>query len=115
MCQVNAGQRVPAVEATMPAPLGWKHETMKKIKSISDAKNLRNHFLLNMGRAASIWLLAHLIPITSFRNKMKLAFNWVWSCMTNDPTLRLIIRPQSSDEKTARELASKKSLSTANE
>jgi len=42
-----------------------------------------------------IWLFIHLIPITSFRNKMKLAFSWLWSFMTNDPTLRLIIRPSS--------------------
>jgi len=41
-----------------------------------------------------IWLFIHLIPITSFRNKAKLAFSWLWSFMTNDPTLRLIIRPQ---------------------
>lgn len=41
-----------------------------------------------------VWLFVHLIPITSFRNKMKLAFSWLWSFMTNDPTLRLIIRPQ---------------------
>lgn len=42
-----------------------------------------------------VWLFVHLIPITSFRNKMKLAASWLWSFMTNDPTLRLIIRPQS--------------------
>jgi NADH:ubiquinone reductase (H+-translocating) len=41
-----------------------------------------------------LWLFVHLIPITSFRNKVKLAFSWVWSFITNDPTLRLIIRPQ---------------------
>jgi NADH dehydrogenase len=58
-----------------------------------------------------IWLFIHLILITSFRNKMKLAFSWVWSFMTNDPTLRLIIRPQASDEKTEDELVSEKSLS----
>ena len=46
-----------------------------------------------------IWLFVHLIPITSFRNKMKLAFSWLWSFMTNDPTLRLIIRPKDSDKK----------------
>ena len=45
-----------------------------------------------------MWLFVHLIPITSFRNKMKLAFSWLWSFMTNDPTLRLIIRPQPSDK-----------------
>lgn len=41
-----------------------------------------------------IWLFIHIIPITSFRNKMKLASSWLWSFMTDDPTLRLIIRPQ---------------------
>ena len=39
-----------------------------------------------------LWLFVQLIPITSFRNKVKLAFSWVWSLITNDPTLRLIIR-----------------------
>ena len=39
------------------------------------------------------WLFIHIIPIAGFRNKAKLAYNWLWSFMTNDPTLRLIIRP----------------------
>lgn len=41
-----------------------------------------------------IWLFIHIIPIAGFRNKFKLAVNWFWSFMTNDPTLRLIIRPR---------------------
>ena len=41
-----------------------------------------------------VWLFIHLIPIAGFRNKVKLAFNWMWSFITNDPTLRLIIRPK---------------------
>ena len=41
-----------------------------------------------------VWLFIHLIPIAGFRNKLKLAFNWLWSFITNDPTLRLIIRPR---------------------
>lgn len=40
-----------------------------------------------------VWLFIHIIPIAGFRNKGKLAFNWFWSFITNDPTLRLIIRP----------------------
>lgn len=39
------------------------------------------------------WLFIHIIPIAGFRNKIKLAFNWFWSFISNDPTLRLIIRP----------------------
>lgn len=41
-----------------------------------------------------VWLFVHLIPIAGFRNKVKLFFSWSWSFLTNDPTLRLIIRPR---------------------
>lgn len=41
-----------------------------------------------------VWLFIHIIPLIGFRNKVKLAFSWFWSFITNDPTLRLIIRPQ---------------------
>lgn len=41
-----------------------------------------------------IWLFIHIIPLAGYRNKFKLAANWFWSFMTNDPTLRLIIRPR---------------------
>ena len=40
-----------------------------------------------------IWLFIHIIPIAGFRNKIKLAFNWFWAFISNNPTLRLIIRP----------------------
>lgn len=40
-----------------------------------------------------VWLFVHIIPLIGFRNKMKLAFNWFWSSITNNSTLRLIIRP----------------------
>ena len=40
-----------------------------------------------------VWLFIHIIPLVGFRNKIKLAFNWLWSFITNDPVLRLIIRP----------------------
>lgn len=46
-----------------------------------------------------IWLFIHIIPLVGFRNKMRLAFSWFWSFMTNDPTLRLIIRPKKEDVK----------------
>jgi NADH dehydrogenase len=46
-----------------------------------------------------VWLFIHIIPIAGFRNKGKLAFNWFWSFVTNDPTLRLIIRPQKEARK----------------
>ncbi|MDQ3291634.1 MAG: NAD(P)/FAD-dependent oxidoreductase [Bacteroidota bacterium] len=40
-----------------------------------------------------VWLFIHIIPLVGFRNKAKLAFNWLWSFITNNPTLRLIIKP----------------------
>lgn len=46
-----------------------------------------------------MWLFIHIIPIAGFRNKLQLAFNWFWSFSTNDPTLRLIIRPQKEEAK----------------
>jgi NADH dehydrogenase len=46
-----------------------------------------------------IWLFIHIIPLVGFRNKVKLAFSWLWSFLTNDPTLRLIIRPKRDDVK----------------
>lgn len=40
-----------------------------------------------------VWLLIHIIPLVGFRNKVQLAFSWMWSFITNNPTLRLILRP----------------------
>lgn len=45
-----------------------------------------------------VWLFIHLIPIAGFRNKVSLAFNWFFAFITNDPTLRLIIRPRDQDK-----------------
>ena len=44
-----------------------------------------------------IWLFIHILPIAGFRNKVKLSLNWFWHFMTNNPSLRLIIRPSKSD------------------
>lgn len=41
-----------------------------------------------------VWLFIHIIPLVGFRNKAKLAFSWFWSFVTNDATLRLIVRPE---------------------
>ncbi len=41
-----------------------------------------------------IWLFVHIIPLVGFRHKVELAFSWFWSFISNNPTLRLIIRPK---------------------
>lgn len=44
-----------------------------------------------------IWLFAHIIPLVGFRNKVWLAFSWMFAFLTNNPTLRLIIRPKKKE------------------
>jgi NADH dehydrogenase len=67
--------------------------TMAIISKYNAVVDLPKMFI--KGKVAWIaWLLIHLIPIAGFRNKVKLAFSWLWSFITNDPTLRLIIRPK---------------------
>lgn len=46
-----------------------------------------------------VWLFIHIIPLVGFRNRVKLAVNWLFSFITNDPTLRLIIRPKKASIK----------------
>ncbi|MDQ2753257.1 MAG: NAD(P)/FAD-dependent oxidoreductase [Bacteroidota bacterium] len=45
-----------------------------------------------------IWLFIHIMPLVGFRSKVSLAFNWFWSFLSNDPTLRLIIRPEKDED-----------------
>jgi NADH:ubiquinone reductase (H+-translocating) len=45
-----------------------------------------------------MWLFVHIIPIVGFRNKLDIGFSWLWAFVTNDPTLRLIIRPKEQEE-----------------
>ncbi|NEU10064.1 NAD(P)/FAD-dependent oxidoreductase [Flavihumibacter sp. R14] len=68
---------------------------ISKYKAVADLPNLffKGFF------AWIVWLFIHIIPIAGFRNKVKLAFSWLWSFMTNDPTLRLIIRPNTDEFK----------------
>jgi NADH dehydrogenase len=44
------------------------------------------------------WLFIHIMPIAGFRNRVKLFFAWMWSFVTNDPTIRLIIKNEPPKE-----------------
>jgi NADH:ubiquinone reductase (H+-translocating) len=88
----------------------------KNLENITAGKNLKSFTYVNKGTMAIIskfkavvdlpkgffkgflawltWLFIHIIPIAGYRNKAKLFYNWFWSFITNDPTLRLIIRPK---------------------
>lgn len=40
------------------------------------------------------WLFIHIIPLVTFRSKVRLAFNWLRLFITNNPSIRLILRPK---------------------
>jgi NADH dehydrogenase len=46
-----------------------------------------------------LWLVVHIMPIAGFRNKVWLIFSWLWAFVTNNPTLRIIIRAKEGGEK----------------
>ncbi len=66
---------------------------ISKFKAVTDFPT----FFVKGFFAWVLWLFVHIIPIAGFRNKVKLAFSWFWSFITNDPTLRLIIRPRKTE------------------
>lgn len=63
---------------------------ISKYKAVADLPKI---FLKGI-IAWMIWLFVHIIPLVGFRNKVWLAFSWMWAFLTNNPTLRLIIRPR---------------------
>ncbi|NML24083.1 NAD(P)/FAD-dependent oxidoreductase [Pseudoflavitalea sp. G-6-1-2] len=91
----------------------------KNLKRVEDGKNMLSFFYYNKGSLAIIskykavadlpkmffkgfiawfiWLFAHIIPLVGFRNKVWLAFSWMFAFLTNNPTLRLIIRPKKKE------------------
>ena len=41
-----------------------------------------------------IWLFIHVLPLVSFRSKIRLAIDWLILFMTNNPSIRLILHPK---------------------
>lgn len=41
-----------------------------------------------------VWMFIHLMSIVGVKNKLLIFINWVWSYITNDQSLRLIIKPK---------------------
>lgn len=78
----------------VPRPFRYRNRgTMAIISKYNAVVDLPKMFIKG-SLAWVVWLVIHLIPLVGFRNKVKLAFSWMWSFVTNDPVLRLIIRPQ---------------------
>ncbi len=46
-----------------------------------------------------VWMALHLMLILSVRNKLTIFFNWAWSYLTGDSSLRLILRDERDRDK----------------
>lgn len=85
-------KRLASKEALIPFAYRDKGSMaiISKFKAVADLPKFSFKGLF----AWFIWLFIHIIPIAGYRNKVKLALNWFWSFITNNPTLRLIIRSE---------------------
>ena len=63
--------------------------TIGKHRAVVDLPNFRFQGLL----AWYFWMFLHLMLILSVRNKIAIFFNWMWSYVNGDSSLRLIILP----------------------
>ena len=50
-----------------------------------------------------MWLVVHLRSILGVRNKINVLLNWMWSYLTYDHSLRLILYPRKAQEVIERE------------
>jgi NADH dehydrogenase len=82
------------IHGKKPSPFYYKNKgSMAIISKYQAVVDLPKGFIKGFV-AWLVWLFIHIIPLVGFRNRTKLALNWLFSFITNDPTLRLVIRPQ---------------------
>lgn len=68
--------------------------TIGKHRAVVDLPKLKFQGLL----AWYFWMFLHLMLILSVRNKLAIFFNWMWSYVNKDSSLRLIILPNKSNK-----------------
>lgn len=82
-----------------PQPFNYKDKgsmaTIGKNQAIVELPGIR----FSGFPAWMVWLFVHLMSILGIKNKLFVFLNWVWSYFTNDPTLRLIIKPVVKNKK----------------
>ncbi len=102
--------QVAQVAIQMAKNLGTNLKNMAKAKPIKDFKYSDLGSMATVGRhkavvdlpfwrfqgvfAWFIWLFVHLFAIIGLKNKIFIFINWVWSYITYDQALRLIIKPK---------------------
>ena len=68
--------------------------TIGKHRAVVDLPRLKFQGLL----AWYFWMFLHLMLILSVRNKLAIFFNWMWSYINKDSSLRLIILPNKKND-----------------
>lgn len=67
-------------------------------KAVADLVKPKKHF---SGLFAWLmWLFVHLVSLINFRNKLFTFYNWAIAFFTKDQALRMIVRPDRTDEET---------------
>ena len=56
------------------------------------------HFRMKGFPAWILWSFVHLVTIMGMENKINVFIRWIWSYFTNDPALRILIRPLCRDK-----------------
>ena len=73
--------------------------TVGRNKAVAEFSSLKTQGWI----AWFLWLVVHLRSILGVRNKLNVLFNWMWSYMTYDHSLRLILYPRKAQEVIERE------------
>lgn len=83
-----------AAQSKPPKPFAYKDlgsmATIGRNKAVADLPFLKFNGVL----AWYAWLLVHIVQLIGFKNKVFVFFNWVWSYLTYDQSLRLVIKPR---------------------
>jgi NADH:ubiquinone reductase (H+-translocating) len=89
-----ANQLAKNLTTTNPKPFKYKDlgsmATIGRNKAVVELPNLKFKGFL----AWLVWMFIHLISLIGARNKIVVFINWIWSYLTYDPSLRLLIRPR---------------------
>jgi len=74
------------------AIIGWN-------KAVVDIPKPKLHFKGFM--AWLMWIFVHLMFLINYRNRIRTLYNWATACFSKDHTLRMIIRPESKQNRAA--------------
>jgi len=98
----NLGKNIlKSLKTSDAIPLDYEYNDLGMMATIGKNKAVVElpFFKIKGVLAWYIWMFLHLMLILSVRNKIVIFFNWAWSYMTNDTSLRLITNIDYKKEK----------------